>query len=211
VPLCRRQVTCRALKLPTPKSKSLLGLEGSKVGRDGFGKGFEVVAAFEGGDDAAVAVVVGQADDELRDPGEVVFVEVNVTEGIGGVGIEAGGDEEDLWLEGRDGGGPVAFDGLAEGGSVGAGAERSVDEVGAAEIGWIMDAFERFERDCVWPALLEVRKLSGLSEMGEDRLGAPGAFRVAVVHGMPVVGGVGEESEIHGRLGRSQTRGSISK
>lgn|GEM_PF-2101337 len=86
---------------------------------------------------------------------------------------------------------------------------RGVGEV--FDIGWVMDAFERIEGDCLWTALLEVRKLPGLSKMGKDRLGARGALRVAVLHDMPVVGGVVEESEIHGRLGRSQTSGTISK
>ena len=99
------------------------------MGGDGFGEGFEVVTAFEGGDDAAVAVVVGKADDELRDLGEVVFVEVNVTEGIGGVGIEAGGDENELRTEGRERRPDILVEGFTPGRAASAGHQRYIDDI----------------------------------------------------------------------------------
>ena len=61
-------------------------------------EGGEVVAAFECGDDAAVAVFFGEVDEEFGDPGEVGFLEAEVAEGIVIVGVEAGGDEQDLGL-----------------------------------------------------------------------------------------------------------------
>ena len=124
------------------------------MGCDGFGEGVEIVASFEGGDDAAVAVFVGEVDDQLGDPGEVVLCEVDVAEGIVGVGIEASGDEEDLRFELGDGGEPVALDGLAEGEAVGPGPEGSMDEVVAGEVevavwsGGVGNSRRRAPREC---------------------------------------------------------------
>ncbi len=104
------------------------------MGGGGGCEGFEIVAAFEGRDDASAAVILGHRNDEPGDPGEVIGVEMEVSQRVVGVGVEARGDEDELGLEFLEGGNPVALDGLAKGGSAGAGRERSVDDMVADEV-----------------------------------------------------------------------------
>ena len=52
----------------------------------GFGEGGEAVAVFEGGDDAAFGVAVGDRDDLLGEPGVVGGVDVEAAERVEAVG-----------------------------------------------------------------------------------------------------------------------------
>lgn len=104
------------------------------MGGGGGCEGIEIVAAFEGRDDATAAVILGHRNDEAGDPGEVIGVEMEVSQGVVGVGVEARRDENELGLEFFEGGNPIALDGFAKGRAAGAGREWSVDDMVADEV-----------------------------------------------------------------------------
>ena len=58
----------------------------------GLGEGWEVVAAFEDGDEFACAVLVGELLQVLAEPVVVLSEEAKAAEGIGLVGVEASRD-----------------------------------------------------------------------------------------------------------------------
>ncbi len=55
----------------------------------GFGEGGEAVAAFEGGDDAAFGVAVGEGDDVAGEPGVVGGFDVEAAERVKTMGADA--------------------------------------------------------------------------------------------------------------------------
>ena len=61
-------------------------------GAGGLGEGWEVVAAFEDGDEFAGAVLVGEVLKVLAEPVVVFGEEAEAAEGVGLVGVEASGD-----------------------------------------------------------------------------------------------------------------------
>jgi L-ribulokinase len=93
------------------------------MGGRGGGEGGEIVAAFEHRDQAALAMALGQGDELPGEPGEILGLETERGERVGAVGVEAGGEDEDLGGEGverrEEGGLPRR----AEGRAVGAGAQ----------------------------------------------------------------------------------------
>lgn len=74
------------------------------MGGDGGGEAGEAVAAFEDGDEAALAVLGGGLLEEAGEVGEVVVGEVELAEGVVDARIESGGDHDEIWLEAGDGG-----------------------------------------------------------------------------------------------------------
>ena len=66
---------------------------------DGLGQRIEVVAAFEDGDDAALGVAVGDREEFLGQPDEVLGLDLELGERIGGVGVEACRDDDQLRRE----------------------------------------------------------------------------------------------------------------
>ena len=58
------------------------------------GQRLEVVATLQGGHDASPAVLPGGRHDQNSYPGDVRLLEVDFAEGVGGVGVESGGDED---------------------------------------------------------------------------------------------------------------------
>lgn len=91
-------------------------------------------------------MLLGRSDDKFGYPGEVFLLELDVTEGIIGVCIESGGDEDELGSEPVQGREPVTFDGLAETGAAGACRKWRVDDVGALQVKvamgvmWVLEA-----------------------------------------------------------------------
>jgi hypothetical protein len=79
------------------------------MGVDAFAKERDVVAAFEDTDDSATCVSVGDLDRELGELDEVLGFESEIADGIGGVGIEPGGDDDEI--------GPSAVGEIGEGGA----------------------------------------------------------------------------------------------
>ena len=69
------------------------------MGGHGAGKGIEIVAAFQQGDDLSARVAVGDAQKLLGDPDEIRHVEANMGERIGPMRIEAGGNDQKIRAE----------------------------------------------------------------------------------------------------------------
>src|ERR1700710_2166893 len=70
-------------------------------GRDRVFQALQVVAAFEHGHHAAARARMGDIQQLARDPAEIFRVEIDVRQGIASVGIEAGGNDDQLWREVR--------------------------------------------------------------------------------------------------------------
>jgi len=66
--------------------------ESGQVIHHAAAEGAEVVAAFEGADDSALAMLVGEVGEDLGHSQEADFGQGHLSEGIVGVGIEAGRD-----------------------------------------------------------------------------------------------------------------------
>ena len=67
--------------------------------------------------------------DKVGHPGEVFLLEMNIAEGVIGMSVESGGDEDELGFELLDGRKPVAFYCLSKSGSFGAGFEGGIDDI----------------------------------------------------------------------------------
>ena len=70
----------------------MLNTYAQEEGAGGLGEGWEVVAAFEDGDEFAGAVLVGEALQVLPKPVVVFGDEAKAAEGVSLVGVEASGD-----------------------------------------------------------------------------------------------------------------------
>lgn len=68
------------------------------------GEGFEVIPAFEEGDEAALAVLAGDSADFFGEDGKVALREGEVGEGVVFMGIEACTDEDEVGAEMGEGG-----------------------------------------------------------------------------------------------------------
>ena len=68
----------------------MLNTYAQEEGAGGLGEGWEVVAAFEDGDEFAGAVLVGEVLQVLPEPVVVFGEEAEATEGVGLVGVKAG-------------------------------------------------------------------------------------------------------------------------
>ena len=67
--------------------------------RHGGGETGEIVAAFEHGDEAAVAVVGGELQQNAGQRGEVFVGERELAERVADAGVEAGGDHDEIGPE----------------------------------------------------------------------------------------------------------------
>ena len=119
-------------------TKSRLEAGGPGLGRHqrldvdggGVGKRFEVVAAFEGGDDAGGASRFRDGADFFRHPGEVGFGQVEVRQRVSSVGVEACADQNEIRIEGFERGEDRVVPCLAELVAAGAGVEGRVEPGG---------------------------------------------------------------------------------
>src|SRR3984893_2008229 len=69
------------------------------MGGDGFRKPFEIVAALQHRDDAALGVLVGERHQLLRDPGIIGLQEIEIGEGVARMRVEARGDHDEVGME----------------------------------------------------------------------------------------------------------------
>lgn len=100
--------------------------------RGAFAQRVEIVAAFEGRHDAPVGVAVGEFDEALRDPGVIVGDELQLRQRVAGVGVEAGGDQQQLRTEQVELGQQPFVPGGAKLPRARAGRQRRVEDVAVA-------------------------------------------------------------------------------
>ena len=106
----------------------------------------QIITPFQGGHDAALGAVLGEVNDEFRHPAKVRILQHQAGQGVGAVGVEAGGNQDQIRPVGLDGGNPVPLQGLAELRAGGAGRQGGVDDVGAANVCvavgvvWVLEA-----------------------------------------------------------------------
>src|ERR1700722_12187358 len=169
-----------------------------------------MISAFEGADDSALAMLVGGGDQAAGDLREAVFGEVDLGEGVEVVGVEAGGEEEEIGVKIVEGGkdrfvhrGLVIVVGAA-------GGHGDVDDaaVGGAFAGFGGVAGAGVTGGGVLMNADEEDRAVGV----ENGLGAVAVVDVEIDDGdfieavflLEVTGGdgdVGEEAESHGRIG----------
>ena len=177
--------------------------------RDGAGESLNVVAAFENGDEAALTVGVRGFEQEFGQSDEIIVGEAKLAKGIVDAGIKAGGDENEVWFEGVDGGEQTVSERGAEGAHAGAGGEGEIQRgpEAFAAASFIGVAGEGIERTLVCAAKQHAAVLI------EDVLGAIAVMHVPIDDGdflRPVLllamtcgdGDVVEQAETHA-LGRS--------
>src|SRR5580692_9503417 len=66
------------------------------VGGDRIAQRAEIIAALEQRHDAALGAMIGDVHDLLRHPDEIVLGEIDASQRIAHVGVEAGGDDDQL-------------------------------------------------------------------------------------------------------------------
>ena len=100
-----------------------------QVRHDAARQGRRVIAALEDGDDAALAVAVGEPAQLARHPGEVVLDQRHAGQRVVGVGVEAGRDQDQLRPPAVDRRQHVALDHPPPRLAAGAGRQRPVEDV----------------------------------------------------------------------------------
>lgn len=99
-----------------------------------LGQRIKVVTTLKRRDDAAFGVLPGGSYEKVGHPGKVLLLEVDVAEGVIGMGIKPGRDKDELGLEFFDGRQPVTLDGLSEFGSLSAGCQGGIDDIGPFKV-----------------------------------------------------------------------------
>jgi len=69
------------------------------MGGDRNGKALEVIAAFQQRHDPAAAALVGDVHQPLRHPGIIGLDQVEIGERVAGMGVEAGGNDDQVRAE----------------------------------------------------------------------------------------------------------------
>jgi len=110
-------------------------------------KALPIIAAFQHGNEAAVADAIGHLHQLVGQPGKILGVPVEAGQRIAMVGIEAGRDQQEIRLEGLDGGEDALDIGGTHGAGAAAGGQGGVDDIADADE--IRIAGARIERHLV--------------------------------------------------------------
>jgi hypothetical protein len=101
---CRRQrITDHGFSATRRESRRALFHEDAQMGLNGGGQGFQVVASFENGDEAASAILLCDGFDDARELSISPWREIHSPKQVVLGSVETGGDQHKVGLKSRRG------------------------------------------------------------------------------------------------------------